>query len=71
MARKDNKKGFKLWCGVRETSIGGSQGGIHKGIGRGGYHEHMAPNRRVGKEGNTVDGQLASGDLFWEYKKVR
>jgi hypothetical protein len=44
--------------------MGGSQGGIHKSIGRGGYHEHIALNRRVREEGNTVDGQLASRDLF-------
>ncbi len=49
----------------------GSQGRIHKGLGRGGCQQHMAPNRRVGKEGNTLDGQLASGDHFLGCKKVR
>ncbi len=29
----------------------------------------MAPKSRVGKEGNTLDGQLASGDLFGGAKR--
>jgi hypothetical protein len=71
VTRKDNKEGLKLWGGGREIALGESQGRIHRGLGRGGCQQHMEPKSRVEKEGNTLDGQLASGYLFWGCKKVR
>ncbi len=69
MARKDNKEGLKLWVEGLQIASRGSEGRMHNGLGRGGRQQHLTPNSRVRKEGNTLDGQWASGDLFGGCKK--
>jgi hypothetical protein len=64
VASYDNKKGLKLWGEGRQIAFGGSERLMHTGTGRGGCPQHLTPNSRVGNEGKTLDGQLASGDLF-------